>query len=255
MKRLAIIDGDLIAYRIASSVEQTVKFSDDPDDRITVVEDSEYALWLIQGWIREHVAEIEATHVIVGLSCPRTENWRRDVWPEYKAHRNAPPPAHLETIKAWLRKHYDVIERPRLEADDLLGIIATSVSVRWKQYPERIIVSADKDLLSVPGKVWNPAKGVMTEVTEDEADYRHLMQTLTGDSSDGYPGCPGIGPVKAAKALAGVPAGERWGEVVKLFSKAGLAEEDALKQARVARILRAGEYNPTTKEVNLWSPS
>jgi DNA polymerase-1 len=72
-----------------------------------------------------------------------------------------------------------------------------------------------------------------------------MYQTLVGDTSDGYPGCPGIGPVKAEKVL-GMPP--NWQDVVGAYRAAKLTEADALVQARVARILRYGETPGT------WTP-
>ena len=83
------------------------------------------------------------------------------------------------------------------------------------------------------------------------ADRFHLYQTLVGDQTDNYKGCPGVGPVKAETALGANPT---WASVVGCYEKAGLTEEDALVQARVARILRHGEYNKMTCEVKLWTP-
>jgi DNA polymerase-1 len=42
--------------------------------------------------------------------------------------------------------------------------------------------------------------------------------------------------------------------VVAAFESKGLTEEDALVQARVARICRASDYDFKTKEVKLWNP-
>ena len=89
------------------------------------------------------------------------------------------------------------------------------------------------------------------EVTQEQADYNHLLQTLTGDSVDGYSGCPGIGPKRAEKILETCD----WDSVVSAYNKAGLEEQDALVQARVARILRWGEYDKRKKEPILWNPS
>ena len=47
---------------------------------------------------------------------------------------------------------------------------------------------------------------------------------------------------------------EMWKLVVETYEKHGLDERDALQQARVARILRHGEYNNQTKEISLWIP-
>ena len=43
-----------------------------------------------------------------------------------------------------------------------------------------------------------------------------------------------------------------WKLVVKAYAKQGLMEHDAFQQARVARILRYGDYNKKTGEVKLW---
>ena len=76
------------------------------------------------------------------------------------------------------------------------------------------------------------------EVTEEDANYNHLLQALTGDAVDGYSGCPGIGIKRASRLL---DADASWDSVIAAYDKAGLTEEDALVQARVARILRHGE--------------
>ncbi|MGA1496056.1 MAG: phage exonuclease, partial [Rhodothermales bacterium] len=92
--------------------------------------------------------------------------------------------------------------------------------------------------------------GIRT-VTADEADHFHMMQTLCGDSTDGYAGCPGVGPKKAEAILNG---GSSWSAVVAAFEKAGLSAFEAIVQARVSRILRHGDFNPKTSEVRLWEP-
>jgi len=42
--------------------------------------------------------------------------------------------------------------------------------------------------------------------------------------------------------------------VVAAYNKKGLSEEVALENARLARILRNGEYDTDTGEVKLWNP-
>ena len=39
------------------------------------------------------------------------------------------------------------------------------------------------------------------EIISEEGRYFHMMQTLTGDTADGYPGCPSVGKVTAEKIL------------------------------------------------------
>jgi len=137
-----------------------------------------------------------------------------------------------------------------LEADDLLGITATSSK------EDCIIVSEDKDLKTIPCKIYNPAKdNKIHTITEFEADYNHMLQTLCGDAVDGYSGCPSIGPKTAEKILAECQtSADLWDATLATFKKKKLSEEVALIQAQVARICRASEYNFETKEVIPWTP-
>src|SRR5690606_6425141 len=103
-------------------------------------------------------------------------------------------------------------------------------------------------------------------------------QTLAGDVTDGYSGCPGVGDVGARRALESatklwpvehtlksgkrkgevetrweeVPAETPWKTVLSYYRKAGLTPKDAIHQARLARILRADDY--VNGEVQLWKP-
>jgi len=102
----------------------------------------------------------------------------------------------------------------------------------------------------IPGLLFNPDHDLEpTEITQEAGDHWHLMQTLTGDTVDGYPGCHGIGP-KRAVAIAD----SGWEAVVAAFEKAGQTADDALTQARVARILTADLFDFKKKEPILWTP-
>ena len=77
---------------------------------------------------------------------------------------------------------------------------------------------------------------------------------MIGDAVDNYKGCPKVGEVSGEKILrdAEKKGEDLWETVVNRYIKAGLTKEDALLNARMARILRKCEYNPKTKEVKLW---
>jgi DNA polymerase-1 len=104
-----------------------------------------------------------------------------------------------------------------------------------------------------------PDEGVVP-ISPARADWYHLMQTLTGDPTDNYSGCKGVGPVKAEKLLPATDHDQAWDgalaweRVSEAFNKAGLTDDDALTQARIARVLRHGDYNFETAEVRLWTP-
>jgi DNA polymerase-1 len=91
-------------------------------------------------------------------------------------------------------------------------------------------------------------------ISEAQADYYHMFQTLVGDTSDGYKGCPGVGKVKA-EALLSDHDRSHWDIVKAAYEKAKLTEQDALTQARLARILRWSDWDNTKKEPILWTPT
>lgn len=167
---------------------------------------------------------------------------------DYKANRaNSRKPVVYNPLKDFIRQRWETVEYPRLEADDILGIMSNS---------RDIMVSSDKDLLTVPGKHLNPEKleqGVVG-VTKEQAYYHHMTQTLVGDSTDNYKGCPGVGPVAAKKLLDGLSPSEMWPAVVARYAKSKLSEDHALTQARLAHILLPGEYDCRSQEVSLWNP-
>ena len=86
---------------------------------------------------------------------------------------------------------------------------------------------------------------------QDAADF-HLVQTLAGDSADGYMGVKGIGEVTARKLMD--KKGYTWETVVGAYEKAGMTEDDALLTARLAYILHDKDSNEKTKEITLWTP-
>ncbi|WP_298951526.1 hypothetical protein [uncultured Methylobacterium sp.] len=153
-------------------------------------------------------------------------------------------------------------------------------------YARVICVGRDKDFKSIPGlhHTWKDLDGrgkpIVREVTQWEADRWHLIQTLAGDAVDGFKGCPGLGMKRAAEIIdsphrltpsEGVitrgknkgekvtkwvaePTTDYWAAVVSQYRKVGLGEPEALVSARLARLLRHGEYDPETEELTLWTP-
>lgn len=188
------------------------------------------------------------------FQCPKVElfftgrsNFRKTVDPDYKGHRaKRKPLGFYRLVKHCLENHTSHIEEG-LEADDLLGI-------RCHQTEENaVLISADKDLRQIQCRQWNGTEEVIPSLLE--CDRFFFQQVLTGDPVDGYKGCPGIGVVKAKAILDKTPQALWWTAVVDAFVKAGLTEADALTNARLAHILRKGEYDFTTHAPTLWKPS
>jgi DNA polymerase-1 len=242
-----IVDADSFAYAAAVGAETTVEWG---PGQLSTSADTDEAIKDVSRKFRYLKKELDADKLVLAISDASENGWRRKIYPRYKAHRKERKPLALQAVREFLLSKGAYL-RPTLEADDICGILATSK----KLVPgPKIIVSIDKDLRTIPGRHFSPMKrdeGIVV-VDEREAHRWHMMQTLTGDTVDGYPGCPGVGPVKAKAIL---DHNVDWPAIVDAFEAKNLTEADALVQARVARILRASDYNFKTKEVKLWQPS
>lgn len=243
-----LLDADSFAYEHAFRNSGTIEWANG-------VTSNHSDLGAAKDELRTRIEELreylKADEVVVALTDYEHPNFRRGFFPGYKANRSEKP-AMLHELRAFLVNNYQSYIRPTLEADDIVGILSTHKKI----IPgKKIVVSIDKDLRCIPGYLFNPAKDKKPQlVTEAEADLFHMMQTLVGDPVDTYPGCPGIGPKKAAAALEGVEPKDYWTVVVAVYESRGLSEGDALVQARCARILRATDYDFKKKEVKLWKP-
>ena len=245
--RTLILDGDIFIYKAAFGCELGVDWG---KGLWSIAADIGEAVALIDQRVEELEDKFKARAVMT-LSDGKA-NWRKDLSPDYKRQRKAVRrPTLLRPMKDHVRKTYKVYEKDTLEADDVMGILQThSRIIRGK----KMIVTIDKDLLQIPGFHFNPDKPELgvRKVSVEEGDRLHLMQSITGDSVDNYKGVPGIGAKRAARALD--ENGCTWETVIEMYANADLTEEDALVQARIARICRQEDYNPETKEVILWTP-
>lgn len=239
-----LLDADIVAFKAASSAEQPVYWGDGLWTLHSYESDAQASANAYLDRLRDKFGDVE-----IKLFLTDKLNWRKDVLPTYKSNRkDVRKPLVLPAIKGWMVQELGATSAPRLEADDLLGIEATRNG--------GIIVSEDKDLQTIPCTLYNPAKDTdPREITEFEADYKHMFQTLTGDSTDGYAGCPTVGPKKAEGILKGcTTVDQMWQAVVTAFEKQNLNEFQALVQARVARICRDSDYNRKYQQVILWEP-
>lgn len=248
-----LIDGDVLAYKVAASMETPTDWG---DGIWTLHADENEGKQLLCYMIRELEADFQPQDVIIALSS--TSNFRKDILPSYKSNRDGiRKPMILKPLREYLISTFNAYFTVGLEADDLIGLEATCPSTNG------IIISVDKDFNQIPGKFFDlkdPDRGVMT-ITQRQADYWHLYQTLIGDKTDGYSGCPGVGPKKAEAILSSVESKDdkewvklSWVKVLEAFAKADLGPEEALVQARVARILRYEDYDHINEKPILWNP-
>jgi len=237
----ALIDADYTVYKSCAGAEEDIDWG---DDVITVVSRFSEALRNVERDLTKIKNEFmwDVPELILFFS--DSENFRKKIYPDYKGHRNRKKPCGYRKVITELSNRYEVIKLPTLEADDALGIYATA-------NPGNIVCSPDKDLRQIPGKLYDMKE--LTTIDPIEGAKWHLIQTLAGDQTDGYSGVPGIG-IKRAVALF-EEHGYTWKTVVKAFEDKDLTEDDALMNARLARILTCRDYDPIEHAVIPWTPA
>ena len=234
-----LIDADYIVYKCCAACETEIDYGEDVIFVTSNYSDAYKAVTRDISNITKQFGDF-ATPI---LFFSDSNNFRKKISPDYKGHRNRKKPCGYKRVIRDLRINYEVIVMKTLEADDAMGIYATA-------HPGNIIVSPDKDMRQIPGKLYNLTD--TTYITPEEGARWHLIQTLAGDQTDGYSGVPGIG-VKRAETLFD-KEGYSWQTVLKAFNDKGLTEDDALLNARLARILTLDDYDTKRQEPILWTP-
>ena len=168
------------------------------------------------------------SHLLLARDGPRKNSFRREIDPEYKAHR----PEADDGIRHQFAFMYDVLQELRwplreeegYEADDILASAAASFA------GSTVIVTGDKDLLACvsqrtsvlllrPGEVRRCIPDDVEEIFGVAPDRVCDWKALVGDPSDGISGVPGIGPQRALKLL------QHFGTLDDLLSSLRSSEE------------------------------
>ena len=224
---LALIDMDLVAFRCAASAEN---------------ETLDIAIHRMQELLDQLLEKTQATEYKAFLS--GKGNFRKTIYPEYKAQRSSVKPIHLQDLREFACSNLGAeVTENDLEADDYLGIYQTE---------ESVIVSLDKDLLQIPGKHYrwgiSTSKWVKEEeyITQTELEGSRLLyeQCLKGDTSDNVKGVKGIGEKGAKKLLAECKTEQEMKDVcLQQYS----TEEEFLMNAQCLYILRSFEDSYLTR--------
>ena len=153
----------------------------------------------------------------------RGHNFRKDIYPEYKANRHGMPDdlaAQMPILHELLATlGVSVVEKAGVEADDIIGTISKSFE------GDSIIVSGDRDMLQLVSDkvtVLLTKKGV-TEVETVTPDVLKSTYGLTpqqvieykalrGDTSDNIPGVRGVGEKTAMTLL------DKYGDIDNLYA-------------------------------------
>lgn len=225
-KRVAIIDGDPIVYRIGFACQKTIyecegkefigktelnKYLDGRSAEYTSyisVESEANAFHSVNILLDSILEETESGYSEIYLT--GTDNFRIEVAKTvpYKGNRdNLHKPLLYPAIREYLIRRHNAVVVDGMEADDM-------VAIRHTEEEDSVICTIDKDLDMVPGLHYNYAKGNLYLITEQQGMKSFYVQMLTGDNSDNIQGIPRIGKATANKLLADCETEEECYEVV-----------------------------------------
>lgn len=194
-------------------------------------------------------------YLAVVLDRPREETFRRELYPQYKAQRDAVPVDLIPQLP-YIRKvlaalNIPALEAPGFEADDVIATLARAYAAQGLSVT---VVTGDKDLLQIvddkislldtmKDKRSGPQEvldrfGVPAERVAD-------ILGLAGDSADNIPGVPGIGEKTAAELVQRFGSLEgvlKWRSLVN-----GKKRRESLQtfadQARLSKVLATVRYD------------
>jgi len=209
------------------------------------------AVYGFAGFLIKLVESESPTHLAVAFDRSLTTSFRNEIYPEYKAGRELPPPELEAQIDACVELA-EGFGAPcfideRYEADDLIATLCARLTGEGHG---AVIVTSDKDLTQLVGdrvEVYDFAREARygpAEVVEklgvrpqQVADYLGLA----GDAVDNIPGVKGIGKKSAVALLEAFPhleaIYERLDEVPDLDVRGAKALRRKLEEGREAAFL------------------
>ena len=205
---LFLVDGSAYIFRAYHALPPLTRKSDGVP--VGAVSGFCNMLWKLLRDARDTSVGIVPTHFAVIFDYS-SKTFRNDIFPEYKANRDAPPedlrPQFGLIRKATRAFNVPCLELEGYEADDL---IATYAKQAREADGDVTIISSDKDLMQLIGP-----NVIMYDTMKDrrvgEAEVFEKfgvapekmidLQSLAGDTTDNIPGVPGIGPKTAAQLL------------------------------------------------------
>lgn len=218
MARVALIDGDSFAYRLAAAVEKTrylVGAYEYATHKEAVAAASELEpIWSRKegGTLKEAVdllehkmersiarAQCSVFHVFVGSPTPTF----RDHLARIRKYKGQRPwgggPEHLGALKSYLTSQWGAVVAAGEEADDMLSYTARELTDGGQN--TTVVIGNDKDLDQIPGEHYDWVSDKLYSVSDAEARLRLWVQVLSGDVADNIAGCWKVGASKAQRAV------------------------------------------------------
>lgn len=191
--RVAIIDADTLLFVTALS-EQNQAFTYDANYEIEF--DVKRCISQILNRINDILYETRCTSFRLYLT--GKSNFRYKILPSYKWRRqDVLKPVLLSQLKDIMCSDHNAKIVDDLEADDL----CTMDMSREEEGVTKVLCHIDKDLDQAHGEHFNFKDNRLYKVSKEEAEYKLWEQTLLGDNSDCYLGCPKVGKEKVPSII------------------------------------------------------
>ena len=230
-KKLFIIDGSSYIFRAFFGVPNLTNSKGFPTN----------AVFGFLKMLKNTLGIYKPTHIVIALDS-KEETFRKKMYPEYKANREAMP-EELSVQIPYIEELINAMNIPNLrihgvEADDIIASLAKKAEEHGFDVT---IISGDKDLMqlvndktimidTLKNKIYN-TKGVIEKLG---VEPKHVVDylSITGDASDNVPGVRGIGPKGAVKLIS------EFGTLENIYKKL-----DAVKNPKHLASLNASKDN------------
>lgn len=208
-KRLYLLDGMALIYRAHFALIRSPIFTTRGFNTSAILGFTNTLLEILEKRSPTHLA------VVFDTSAPTQ---RHEVYPEYKAQRDAMPEelrAALPHVKRMVEAfNIPVITLDGYEADDIIGTLAKRADAAGEF--ETFMVTPDKDFAQLvtettkihkPGRQGNEVEILGVDEIKENWEIERPEQVidilgLWGDASDNIPGVPGVGEKTAKKLIA-----------------------------------------------------
>lgn len=192
----AAIDGDWIVFKIAFAAQAEAKKKGKEMLPLPLTKK------MVDNYLKKLLIDTQCDEYVCLLTA--RNNFRKNIeYPvkgvmgkHYKKNREGTEfPPYLSEIRQHIIDNHAGLFCDGCEADDGIAIWAIA------NPDTTVMIHTDKDINTVPGIHYNPTKGELYSLTDEEAFNNLMLQIITGDSTDNIPGLYASASIRVTKEL------------------------------------------------------